>query len=61
MLFPSPGDLPDPRIESTPLESTALAGGFFTSEPHRKPLFTGVLLSTLRLFPIVFCQKHCIE
>ena len=28
--FPSPGDLPDPRTEST---SPALAGGFFTTEP----------------------------
>ena len=27
--FPSPGDLPDPRIEST---SPALAGRFFTTE-----------------------------
>ena len=29
-----PGDLPDPRIE---LESPALAGGFFTTEPPGKP------------------------
>ena len=28
--FPSPGDLPDPRIEPA---SPALAGGFFTTEP----------------------------
>ena len=28
LLFPSPGDLPDPRIESM---SPALAGGFFTT------------------------------
>ena len=32
---PSPGDLPDPGIEPT---SLALAGGFFTTEPPRKPL-----------------------
>ena len=32
--FPSPGDLTDPRIEST---SPALAGGFFTTEPSGKP------------------------
>ena len=31
--FPSPGDLPDPGIE---LESSALAGGFFTTEPPGK-------------------------
>ena len=30
---PSPGDLPNPRIEPASLESPALAGGLFTSEP----------------------------
>ena len=33
LLFPSPGDLPDPEIEPA---SPALAGGFFTAEPPRK-------------------------
>ena len=28
--FPTPGDLPDPGIESTSPKSPALAGGFFT-------------------------------
>ena len=32
--FPPPGDLPDPGIKPT---STALAGGFFTTEPPGKP------------------------
>ena len=32
--FPSPGDLPDPRIEPQP---PALAGGFFTVVPPGKP------------------------
>ena len=32
--FPSPGDLPNPGIEPA---SPALAGGFFTTEPPRKP------------------------
>ena len=32
--FPSPGDLPDPRIEP---ESPALASGFFTNVPLGKP------------------------
>ena len=32
--FPSPGDLPDPGIEST---SPALVGRFFTTEPPGKP------------------------
>ena len=30
MPFPPPGDLPDPGIEAASLESSALAGGFFT-------------------------------
>ena len=29
--YPTPGDLPDPGIESTSLASPALAGGFFTT------------------------------
>ena len=33
LLFPPPGDLPDPGIE---LVSPALAGGFFTTEPPKK-------------------------
>ena len=45
--FPPPGDLPDPRIEPT---SPALASGFFTTEPRRKPTsnvalsFSGLVL-----------------
>jgi len=35
MPFPSPGDLPDPRIEP---ESSALAGRFFTTDPTEKPI-----------------------
>ena len=34
LLFPSPGDLPDPGIESA---SPALAGRFFTTEPLGSP------------------------
>ena len=34
--FPSPGDLPDPRIES---KSPALAGKFFTNEPPGKSCY----------------------
>ena len=36
--FPTPGDLPDPRIGPESLESPALAGGFFTTTPTGKPL-----------------------
>ena len=35
--FPSPGDLPDPRIEPVSPMSSGLAGGFFTTEPPGKP------------------------
>ena len=34
--FPTPGDLPDPGIKPWSPASSALAGGFFTTEPPRK-------------------------
>ena len=34
--FLTPGDLPDPGVEPTSLESSALAGGFFTTAPPGK-------------------------
>ena len=37
MPFPSPGGPPNPGIEPPSLASPALAGGFFTNEPPRKP------------------------
>ena len=39
--FPPPGDLPDPGIK---LESPALAGGFYTTEPQGKPQLGPLLL-----------------
>ena len=33
LLFPTPGDLPNPGIKSMSLASPSLAGGFFTTEP----------------------------
>ena len=35
--FPPPRDLSDPRIETASPVSSALAGGFFTTEPPGKP------------------------
>ena len=35
--FPPPGDLPDPRIESTSPESPALQAGSLPAEPSGKP------------------------
>ena len=37
LLFPAPGDLPDPGIKPMSLVSPALAGRFFTTEPPGKP------------------------
>ena len=37
LLFPPPGDLPNPGIEPVSLTSSALAGGFFTTAPPGKP------------------------
>ena len=34
--FPLPGNLPDQGIELMSLESLALTGGFFTTEPTEK-------------------------
>ena len=52
MPFPSPGHLPNPGIEPASLASSALAGGFLTTEPpgkpHMFPCFCGgVLFSSL--------------
>ena len=41
--FPAPGHLPDPRIEP---ESLALAGGFFVTEPPRKPISLCIVIDT---------------
>ena len=37
LLFPSPGDLPNPGTEPTSPESPALASRFFTTAPLGKP------------------------
>ena len=51
--FPSPGDLPNPGIK---LESPALAGGFFTMEPPRKPHHL-----LLFLFIVVLKSSHSLS
>ena len=38
LLFPAPGDLPDPGIEPMSLMFPAWAGEFFTTTATRKPL-----------------------
>ena len=47
MLFPSPGDLPDPVIEPT---SFTLADGFFTTESPGKPRFRNSNKNTSPLY-----------
>ena len=37
LLFPPPGDLPDPGIQCMSPASTAVVGGFTTAEPSGKP------------------------
>ena len=39
LLIHTPRDLPQPGIEPVSPVSPALAGKFFTTEPHGKPLF----------------------
>ena len=38
LSFPTPKDLPDPRIEPASLSFLALTGGLFTTEPAGKPI-----------------------
>ena len=45
--FPTPGDLPDPGIESESPVPRALAGGFFTTEPPGKLVQYGIIERTL--------------
>ena len=60
MLFPSPGDLPDPGIERM---TPALAGRFFTTEPPEKPepypkVSLNFLNSNMRVF-VAIIFKIC--
>ena len=42
--FPSPEDLPDPRIEPTSLAFLARAGRFFIAEPPWKPCYPSIFM-----------------
>ena len=48
--LPSPWNLPNPRIKPTSLISPALRGGFFTTEPPKKPPFP--VTQTLTFCPL---------
>ena len=57
--FPTPGDIPDPGIESWSLLSSALAGGFFTTGPPGKyPLSQQLLLISVKLPVNLSGQTH---
>ena len=64
--FPPPGDIPDPGIERTRLVFSALAGRFFTTVAHRKPLRSihvvknGQISSFLWLSSIPLCVYVCV-
>ena len=55
--FPSPGDLPNPRIEPASLVSPALAGRFFTTVPPGLPK----KIYTLGYNSITVIQDFCEE
>ena len=57
LLFPSPGDLPDPGMKPVSLTSLALAGGFFTtSATWEAPLPLPFPLCKSILFPLLAGQ-----
>ena len=57
VLFPPPGDLPDPGIKPTSPESLTLASGFFSTEPPRNPFFRKQLFSNIYNFNKILITK----
>ena len=56
--FPSPGDLPDPGIKSSPLASPALAGGLFTTSITWETLWKCWSLNCVWLFVTPWTVTH---
>ena len=52
LLFPTPGDLPDPGTEPASLVSPALAGGFFTASATWKALYIKYIINTYNIISI---------
>ena len=52
LLFPTPGDLPDPRVELRSLVFLALAGGFFSSVPLGNVLGVVVVVGCSKSFSL---------
>ena len=44
LLFPTPGDLPNPELGPLSPESPALAGRLFTTEPPGEPIMCMLIL-----------------
>ena len=57
LLFPAPGDLPDPGIEPASFASPVLAGRFFTTVPSRK-LKWWIMRARLSLLEWKFTDKQ---
>ena len=57
-LFPSPGDLPNPGIQST---SSALTGGFFTTEPPEKQQkYSKHILISRSMYTFSLSYSYCL-
>ena len=56
--FPSPGELPDPGIETTSLNSPALADRFFTTSATWETLLKVKSLSCVQLFATLWTVAH---
>ena len=54
LLYPPPGDLPDPGIKPVSLMSPALAGEFFTTEQPGKPYLIFILFFCI----IIVTSRH---
>ena len=52
MPFPSPGDLPNPEIETVSIASPTLEGRFFTTVPPGKP----INIYILKLYIYIICK-----
>ena len=57
VVFPPPGDLPDPGIKPTSPESLTLVSGFFSTEPPRNPFFRTQLFSNMYNFKKILITK----
>ena len=57
LLYPTPGDLPNPGIEPVSLASPVLAGEIFTILPPGNPLTTGLPGNSLTFFLRIYFFK----